>query len=142
MRPSGSVHMPRWIGLPRSIALQDLEPEAEADLVVRGLKLRGVANAGNDHAANGDRVIDGVREHRILAGRRENARAQHGARGVLRARKREEVGEIGRGLANRPRTVNVIGHRLSPSLGATAKRLIETVGGWREENPPPSRERL
>ena len=42
--------------VPRGIALQDLEPEAEADLVVRGLKLRGIADAGNGHPANGDRV--------------------------------------------------------------------------------------
>ena len=66
--------------LPRSIALQDLEPEAEADLVVPGLKLCGGADARDDHAPNGDRVIDGVREHRILAGRRENAGGQDGAR--------------------------------------------------------------
>ena len=96
--------------IPRGIALQDLEPEAEADLVVRRLKLRGIANAGNGHAANGDRVIDDVREDRIFAGRREHAHGENGARGILRAREREEVADIGRGVANRPRTVNMIGH--------------------------------
>ena len=99
----------------RGIALQDLEPEAEADLVVRGLKLRGVANACNGHAANDDRVIDDVRENRIFAGRRENAHGEDGARRVLRTRERKEIGDVGRGLANRPRTINVIGHRWPPS---------------------------
>src|SRR4029453_8190274 len=110
---------------------QALEPEAEADLVVPGLKLRGSANPGNDHASDGDRVIDGIRKHRMFAGRRKDAGAQDGARGVVRARKREEVGEVGRGLANRARTVNVIGHRSSPSLAPgwqSAERVTRDKG--------------
>src|SRR5215470_15291252 len=79
------------------------------------LKLRAVANAGNGHAANCDRVIDDVREHRLFASRWEDARGENGVRGILRTRKREEVGEISREIADRPRTVNVIGHRQVPS---------------------------
>src|SRR4029453_10684045 len=112
---------------------QALEPEAEADLVVPGLKLRGSANPGNDHASDGDRVIDGIRKHRMFAGRRKDAGAQDGARGVVRARKREEVGEVGRGLANRARTVNVIGHRFSPSLAPGSRFMKERRRQGRRE---------
>src|SRR6185436_2080934 len=58
--------------LPRRIALESLESKAEADLIVRRLKRRGIAEACYGDAANGDRVIDDVRENRILAGVREN----------------------------------------------------------------------
>ena len=109
--------------LPRSVALQDVEPEAEADLVVRGLKLRGVANARNGHAANGDRVIDDVRKNRLFTGRRENTCGENGMRGVLWAGEGEEVGEVGRGVANRPRAINVIGHRRPRSSAQVRKPL-------------------
>src|SRR5262249_41071484 len=39
---------------PLGIALEGLEPKAKADLVVRRLKLRGVADTCNGHPANGD----------------------------------------------------------------------------------------
>ena len=107
--------------LPGRIALQDLEPEAEADLVVRGLKLRGIADACNGHAANDDRVVDDVRENRAFAGRRENAHGEDGARRILRTREGEEVGDVGRGLADRPRTVNVIGHRQPPFIRSSSR---------------------
>ena len=100
---------------PGSVALEGLEPEAEADLIGFRLKLRGVSNACNGHVANGDRVIDDVRENRIFAGGRENIHGEDGARRVFRTGEREEVGDVGRGVANRPRTVNVIGHRQPPS---------------------------
>src|SRR6185295_7069703 len=68
-----------------------------------------------------------------------NACTQDRALGVLRIREREEVGKVGRGIANRARAVNVIGHRWSPFGGTQARR----DGGWvYEEHPPPSRERL
>src|SRR6185503_16176033 len=86
------------------------EPDAEAGFVVRRLKLRGMADAGNSHSTNGNRVIDGIGEDRVLSGRREHAHRQHGARRVLRAREREEVGNVGRRLADRPWAVNMIGH--------------------------------
>ena len=107
--------------LPGGIALEDLEPEAKADLVVRGLKLRGIANARNGHAANDDRVIDDVRENCIFAGRGENAHGEDGARRVFRARKRKEIGDVGRRFANRPRTINVIGHHWPPFMRSSSQ---------------------
>jgi hypothetical protein len=95
--------------------LQGIEPDGEADLVVFGLKPCGIANAGNRHAANGDHVIDRVREDRTFSGGRKDAHGENGARRVLRTREREEIADIGRGVANRPRTVNMIGHREPPS---------------------------
>src|SRR4029434_4466436 len=56
-----------------SIALEGLEPKAKADLIVCRLKLRAVPNACNGHTANGDRIIDDIRENRILTGSREDA---------------------------------------------------------------------
>src|SRR5207245_9452150 len=101
--------------IPRGIALQNLESDAKADLVVRWLKPGGVANACNRHASDDDRVIDDLREKCVVTGRRENARGEDDARGALRTREREQIGEVGRGLTNRPRTINVIGHLWPPS---------------------------
>jgi hypothetical protein len=127
-RPSGNEHTPRWNRLPLRIALQDVEAETEADLIAGRLKLRGVTDACNNDPPKDDRVIDDVREKRIFAGRREHARAQDGTRGLVRAGKREQVGEVGRRLADRPRAVYVIGHRSSPWL-AQGQALHRD--GWR-----------
>ena len=42
--------------VPGSIVVQDIEPEAEADLFICRLKLRCVANAGNAYVANNNRM--------------------------------------------------------------------------------------
>src|SRR4029453_16948152 len=89
-------------------------------------------NARNGHAANDDRVIDDVREDRILAGRRENAHGEDGARRVLGTRERKEVGNVARRLANRARTINVIGHCWPPSSAQVAKPLQRTYA-WQKK---------
>jgi hypothetical protein len=63
--------------IPLAVVLQAVEPEAEAELFVRGLKSGCVANACNGHATNGDRLIDDVGERSVFAGRRERAHGQN-----------------------------------------------------------------
>jgi len=50
------------------IALEGIEPDAETNLIVCGQKFRRVANPCNGDAANGDPMIDDVREDRTFAG--------------------------------------------------------------------------
>ena len=106
---------------PSRIPVQHLELEAEADFLVRGLKLRGIADAGNRHAADGNHVVDRVGEDGAFAGRRKNAHREDSARRVLRTREREKVGDVGRGVANRPRTINVIRHRQPPFMRSSSQ---------------------
>jgi hypothetical protein len=75
------------------------------------LKLRGVANAGNTHPPN-DESRDRMAFEKIASSPAEGKThmAKTVCAGVLRAREREEVGQVGSRIADRARTVYVIGH--------------------------------
>jgi hypothetical protein len=106
---------------------QDIEPEAEAYLVVSGLKLRGVANACNGHAADNDRVIDDIRENRVFAGRRENARGEDGARRVLRTRnaKRSVTSAAGSPIERGPSIIRSV---MISSTTSNASPMLQAAG--------------
>src|SRR5262249_50546952 len=74
-----------------------------------------IADARYGHPANDDCVIDDIGENRIFPGVGENAHGKNGTPRDLRAREREKVGEVGCRIADRPWTVDVIGHRQLPS---------------------------
>jgi hypothetical protein len=68
-----------------------------------------------------DRVVDRVREHHVLARRREDAQGQYGPRRVRWACEREQVDKA-RGIADLPRPVvwSDMASALPPAVRRTA----------------------
>ena len=58
--------------------------------------------------ANDDRVVHRIREDRVNATSWKDIGGQHRPGGILRARERKKIGEIGRRVADLPRPIGVI----------------------------------
>jgi hypothetical protein len=95
----------------RTTALENAEPTGEANqIAVSGLELRRIPRPRDGHAPNGNRMLKRVREDRFRARSWKHVEGDDRACGILRTGERKQVRDIGDGIANRPGTINVIGH--------------------------------
>ena len=123
--------------LDRSLAggvpFEHIEFDAKTNLRIACLELGVIAETRDLCATNHDRVSDRVGEDCLLPTARKNAQCQNCSGGIFRARKREQIRESCRRIANLSRPVDMIRHRMAPVSDCRAGEwgpITQGGGSW------------